>query len=292
VAAPADSVDITAAGGILAPMDVAIDVEGAPVGPPVDLMVTRDDKDNLTAEADGPSTMLTSPESEGKGDNPMLAGALDLSMEVDEDHQHHHCTECAAASADSTQCSSLPHEEGIGYTSATTQNTMPADSTSPTNDVANAIKAVSMRHTIAAIALDPGSTTSGTKTTAPTDVLEPPPPTLDPAMQGKVMKIEDAIAAICVVGGDRARACIRLLVRLVQSILENPTAEKYKTIKTKSRVFTQNVSAFPSAIRILETVGFAHRQDEPPRYVYIRNDYGLLWMAASMLSAAAEAMAV
>lgn len=62
---------------------------------------------------------------------------------------------------------------------------------------------------------------------------------------------------------------------------------RYKSIKKTNKKYVQATARFPTAARFLEHVGFVTMEvDSIPRYVYVRDDLGLLWMASDLLKSA------
>ncbi|TMW60796.1 hypothetical protein Poli38472_000838 [Pythium oligandrum] len=71
-----------------------------------------------------------------------------------------------------------------------------------------------------------------------------------------------------------------LLHKIISNIVQNPSEDKYRSIRKTNRLFATQVACYPECLDFLQAVGF---EDQPEHFILARNDPALLWIGRSSL---------
>ncbi|GMF45942.1 unnamed protein product [Phytophthora fragariaefolia] len=79
---------------------------------------------------------------------------------------------------------------------------------------------------------------------------------------------------------DAISKAVSLLYKVVSNIISHPADAKFRSIRKANRLFEGQVAKFPECLEFLLALGF---EDQSDKFVLVREDPALLWIARSTL---------
>ncbi|KAK1941274.1 Ubiquitin and WLM domain-containing metalloprotease [Phytophthora citrophthora] len=101
------------------------------------------------------------------------------------------------------------------------------------------------------------------------------------AMSDRERRIHDAVSHLQAhYSGDTIFKAVSLLYKIVSNIITHPADVKFRSIRKANRLFEGQVARFPECLEFLLALGF---EDQPDKFVLVREDPALLWIGRSTL---------